>query len=82
MKALLLIVGILLILFGCVISFGTAIDFLEGTSEYSVANIVVLVLLGISLIVGGVFLYRRALSQRGGSRPTASKVANGEPKQE
>jgi hypothetical protein len=64
----LLIVGILLILFGGAISFGVAVEFFEGTSEYPVGTeIAGLVLLGVGPIVGGLFLCRRALTKRGDS---------------
>ncbi len=83
MKALLLIVGILLAVFGGVVSLGVAIGFIDGTSEYAVGgDIIGLVFLGIGPIVGGLFLSRRALLQRGGSQATASKRAKSALKQE
>jgi uncharacterized integral membrane protein len=65
MKALLLIAGILLVLFGVLISLGFTIEFIEGTSEYPVGiNIIGLLLVGIVPIAGGLFVCRRALLQR------------------
>ena len=64
----LLIVGTVLILLGCVIAFGTAIGYLEGSSdEHVVTNIVGFIMLGIVPIAGGGFLCWWALSQRGSS---------------
>ena len=61
----LLIVGIVLILLGCVIAFGTAIGYLEGSSkEHVITNIVGFIMLGIVPIAGGGFLCWWALSQR------------------
>lgn len=64
-RGFLLIVGILLILLGCVIAFGTGIGYVEGSSdEHVVTNIVGFMMLGIAPIAGGGFLCWRALSQR------------------
>ncbi len=63
MKTLLSISGILLILFGSSMLLGFVIGLFEGTNEFSVTyNIECTALLGIGPIVGGLFLYRWALS--------------------
>jgi len=75
-KDLLLIVWILLSLFGCFMSLGAAVVFLEGSSPGDPTGIFIFVfiLLGIAPIAGGAFLCWRTLSQRGSGRATASSV--------
>ena len=54
MKILLLIIGIPLIIFGVLMTFGLAIELFEGTSNYSIgSDIIGLLLLGITPIIGG-----------------------------
>lgn len=74
MRTVRLIIGILSILIGSVVSLGVAMEFLEGSSEYSLAtDIITVALLGIGPIVGGVLLIRRATSKEGesGTAPRA-----------
>ena len=77
MKVFLLIVGILLILFGLLISLGVALEILEGTSEDPVSvDITLLVLFGVGPIAGGLFLCWWALKKIGGSRTATRSKAN------
>ena len=58
-------------------SLGVAVGVIRGTSEYSLGvDIIDLVVFGI-LIIGGLFLFRRGLSQRGGSLTGSDATASG-----
>ena len=65
MKILLLIIGIPLIIFGVLMTAGLAIELFEGTTNYSIgSDIIGLLLLGITPIIGGGYLCRRALQNK------------------
>ena len=83
MKIIVFIVGVSLVLFGCIIILGVVVGLLEGTSEYAIAtDITGMVLLGGLPVAGGLFLCRWALSSHKGYLPTGTRPPHGEPDRE
>jgi hypothetical protein len=68
------IIGILMMMFGGIMSFGVAITLIEGTSKYSIATDAVgLIFFGITPIAIGLMLFRRYMPPAANGRAIAAK---------
>lgn len=74
MTILLFIIGILMMMFGGLMSFGVAITLIEGTSKYSiVTDSIGLIIFGITPIAAGLMLCRRYMPPAAKGEAIATK---------